>query len=126
MNGIIRTRMENFEVEGVSSIQIVKEPDSLSRMVDVIKFYDAYGNSKDVRFASFLGFTFQKPEDVMVAEKEKGSLPHNIWLQNAHYIVCVPSEKLMTICYEENGRAAFYHIYNTDKIHEIVFEEEEA
>ena len=126
MNGIIRTKMENFEVEGVSSIQIVKEPDSRSRMVDVIKFYDAYGNSKDIPFNAFEMFSFEKRGEVMVATKQKGGLPRHTWLPDASYIVCIPSEKYMNIAYGENGDARFYHIYNTDKIHEIVFEEEEA
>lgn len=126
MNGIIRTRMENFEVEGVSSIQIVKEPDSLSRMVDVIKFYDAYGNSKDVRFASFLGFTFQKPEDVMVAEKEKGSLPHNVWLQNAYLLSYNRASGNMILNYINKEGEDDYFPFNPNELVEIVFEEEEA
>ena len=123
MNGIIRTLTDNIEIEGVESIQIEEGFDGPDRM---IKFFDAYGNSKDIPFKTFEMFSFDKKGEVMVALQEKGSLPRHTWLPDAHYIVCVPSERLMTICYTEDEKAKFYHIYNTDKIHEIVFEEEEA
>lgn len=123
MNGIIRTLTDNVEVEGVESIQIEEGFDSPYRM---IKFFDAYGNSKDIPFKTFEMFSFEKRGEVMVALQEKGSLPRHTWLPDASYIVCIPSERLMTICYTEDEKAKFYHIYNTDKIHEIVFEEEEA
>lgn len=123
MNGIIRTLTDNIEIEGVESIQIEEGFDGPDRM---IKFFDAYGNSKDIPFRTFEMFSFDKRGEVMVALEEKGSLPRHTWLPDASYIVCVPSERLMTICYTEDEKAKFYHIYNTDKIHEIVFEEEEA
>lgn len=123
MNGIIRTLTDNIEIEGVESIQIEEGFDGPDRM---IKFFDAYGNSKDIPFKTFEMFSFEKRGEVMVALQEKGSLPRHTWLPDASYIVCIPSEKYMNIAYRENGDARFYHIYNTDKIHEIVFEEEEA
>lgn len=123
MNGIIRTLTDNIEVEGVSSIQIEEGFDGPDRM---IKFFDSYGNSKDIPFKTFEMFSFEKRGEVMVALQEKGSLPRHTWLPDASFIVCIPSEKYMNVAYRENGNAKFYHIYNTDKIHEIVFEEEEA
>lgn len=123
MNGIIRTLTDNIEIEGVESIQIEEGFDAPDRM---IKFFDSYGNSKDIPFKTFEMFSFEKRGEVMVALQEKGSLPRHTWLPDASYIVCIPSERLMTICYTEDEKAKFYHIYNTDKIHEIVFEEEEA
>lgn len=57
MNGIIRTLTDNIEIEGVESIQIEEGFDGPDRM---IKFFDAYGNSKDIPFKTFEMFSFEK------------------------------------------------------------------